>query len=669
MARLFNPQTNFTTGLVDKHMLGRHDTKVYTNGAAELKNWIQMAQGGVKRRPGFRRTHDFQKPSTERSYRLIPFVFNESQTYIICLSSNGIEIFSSAGALIQTIAAPTGWGDATLSQIRWTQRADTMIFANTSFFPQVLKRTGATTFTLTTFAFELLGNERPTTPLLKLVGGTVQVTPSNATGAGNLVASTSVFSSSHVGAQIRVGSGYVLVSGFTSATTVAYTRPWETSSIGTSATADWAESALGFDAGNPRAVAFHGQRLWFSGSSKAPAHVFGSKSSDFFNFDVGTGLDDESVQAAAASNQVNEISHITSMDKLYIMTDAGINFVPETDESPVTPSTLNFRGISAHGATANIDPIIYDDTVLYTQIGQKAIRKVHSDEFTNRVKNDSVSLVTHEAFSEMTDSAVIDVFPDRPEHYAYFTMNNGQIAVYHAIATENLQGWSIWTAPSGGSVKTIAAIADKLFAVIEFPLFLPAIGDTAASVRNTQILCLLDNTVTLDASQVVTSGSAVGTFTLNDNYRDKTVDVVSDSPDDVENGFYLGTVATHQDSGATKVTLPGGNTSTRIVVGFSYDASLKMLPPIYELDNGVQFSEPKRIVSANLELVDTLSVAVEGIPIIARQAADDPANAPSLINGQQKVYNLGWDRRGEITMTVPEPLDATLLSVTREVAF
>jgi hypothetical protein len=66
---------------------------------------------------------------------------------------------------------------------------------------------------------------------------------------------------------------------------------------------------------------------------------------------------------------------------------------------------------------------------------------------------------------------------------------------------------------------------------------------------------------------------------------------------------------------------------------------------------------------------ETLSIAVEGVEFITRNAADIPENASTPMTGQRKIYNLGWDNRGQITISVPQPLSATLLSVIREVAF
>ena len=53
-------------------------------------------------------------------------------------------------------------------------------------------------------------------------------------------------------------------------------------------------------------------RLYFGGSKSRPNTIWGSRSIDFFNFDTGTGLDDESVEATINTNQLNSIVNIVA---------------------------------------------------------------------------------------------------------------------------------------------------------------------------------------------------------------------------------------------------------------------------------------------------------------------------------------------------------------------
>ena len=86
--------------------------------------------------------------------------------------------------------------------------------------------------------------------------------------------------------------------------------------------------------GYARSVAFHDQRLIFGGSKDLPNHLFMSQVGEFFNFDVGTGLDDESIQVQIAENQVSEIKSIESFRHLSIFTSEAELYVPTTENRP-----------------------------------------------------------------------------------------------------------------------------------------------------------------------------------------------------------------------------------------------------------------------------------------------------------------------------------------------
>ena len=57
--------------------------------------------------------------------------------------------------------------------------------------------------------------------------------------------------------------------------------------------------------GWPKSATFHEGRLYFGGSKSRPNTIWGSRVIDFFNFDPGTGLDDEGVEATINTNQVS----------------------------------------------------------------------------------------------------------------------------------------------------------------------------------------------------------------------------------------------------------------------------------------------------------------------------------------------------------------------------
>ena len=50
---------------------------------------------------------------------------------------------------------------------------------------------------------------------------------------------------------------------------------------------NWSEQSYSSLKGNPGAVTFHQNRLWYGGTIAQPDGLWASKSNEFFNFDIG----------------------------------------------------------------------------------------------------------------------------------------------------------------------------------------------------------------------------------------------------------------------------------------------------------------------------------------------------------------------------------------------
>ena len=89
-------QANFTAGEISPRVRGRTDIARYKNGTQVLENFLPMRQGGIVRRPGFRFVAEV-KDSTKLT-RLIPFEFNDEQTYVLEFGEKASASFTVAAA-------------------------------------------------------------------------------------------------------------------------------------------------------------------------------------------------------------------------------------------------------------------------------------------------------------------------------------------------------------------------------------------------------------------------------------------------------------------------------------------------------------------------------------------------------------------------------------------
>jgi hypothetical protein len=92
--------------------------------------------------------------------------------------------------------------------------------------------------------------------------------------------------------------------------------------------------------GYPRSVTFHEGRLYFGGTKSRPSTLFGSRVADFFDFNPGQSLDDEGVEATLDTGTFNAIVDIFSGRNLQVFTTGAEFFVPQTLDTPITPTNL-----------------------------------------------------------------------------------------------------------------------------------------------------------------------------------------------------------------------------------------------------------------------------------------------------------------------------------------
>lgn len=99
MVEINKSYANFAGGLLSKKLLGRIDLQTYPLGASVLENIIPEVQGPLTFRPGFR----YVLPTRGGgSSRLRPFVFNDSQAYVLEFSDQKLRFFSDGGIITET---------------------------------------------------------------------------------------------------------------------------------------------------------------------------------------------------------------------------------------------------------------------------------------------------------------------------------------------------------------------------------------------------------------------------------------------------------------------------------------------------------------------------------------------------------------------------------------
>jgi len=641
MALLRSFYSNFTAGELSPLLSSRVDSDAYRNGLKTLRNYRILSQGGVRRRPGL---HYLQTLSNY-TFQTEPYVYDENEAYILLFSNGKLEVVDVATptVVVDTITS-CPWNTAMIGELSVAQSGDTMIIVHPDMAMQKLTRTAADTFSLTDYDFDHSGTAHYE-PFYRFVAEDVTITPQNSnTGSQTFTASESIFSSDWVGEHIEYTDSadkvvHIEITAYTSGTEVVGT--FSAAVANTNARDTWKEQVFSSRKGYARSVIFHDQRLIFGGSRDLPNHLFFSKVGQFFNFDVGTGLDDESIQVQIAENQVSEIKSMASLRHLIIFTSEQELYVPTVDDRPLSPSTITIKKQTSFGS-GKVASVEFDGALVFLTKSKGAIREFVFSDISQAYNADALTLLAPHLIGSPTNLVAQREASDQAESYLYAVNSEGKMPVFVSIRKEKLQGWGEYS--TDGDFKNIVNVNRKIYAVVERTID----GSTITTLET------LDNSYHLDSASKQTSGSATVSWTVSHLPNTEVF---------VKSGNY--SLGSYTTDGSGNLTLT--DAVTDVEIGLNYTPTLTTLPPEFQLANGVSIGQKRRVVRVVLDLNESLDVKTKGTNLLIRRVTDDFSEEPSAITERKEVYLLGWGKEGTVTLTQDQPLPLTINGLMLEV--
>ena len=223
------------------------------------------------------------------------------------VNSSAYTVYSSGGVANEIYTVATPWADEDLEQLKFTQSADTLFVAHPLYQTRKITRTSDTGWTVALY-------EPTDGPYLDVNTTTTTFTPSAASGAITVTASTATFASTDVGRLIRIkegGSwGWLKITGYTSSTQVNADVKGANLAA-TAAVTDWRLGAWSDTTGWPSVVTFFQERLVFACSTSKPQTIWGSRTNSFEDMTPtaadGTVTDTHAFTFTIADDQVNAI--------------------------------------------------------------------------------------------------------------------------------------------------------------------------------------------------------------------------------------------------------------------------------------------------------------------------------------------------------------------------
>jgi hypothetical protein len=614
-------KTSFTAGELGDQLLGRGDLRAFENGARRLRNVFIQPTGGVTRRPGLR--HVALLPGKAR---LIAFEFNTEQTYLLVLTDQLLQVFMGDVAVARLVAP---WTEAMLDSIAFTQSADTLLLVHPDLGPQRVTRSSHTAWSISGWSFV-------EQPYHRFVPPGVTLASSGTTGTVTLTANANVFQAGHANTVLRIGLKKVLVTAVNSPTSAAAVV--QQALDGTAATADWDEAAFSGARGWPVTVCFHQDRLVIGGSRSLPNRLWLSRSGDLFNFDLGTGLDDQAIEFGLLSDQVNAIRAVFSGRHLQVFT-SGAEWMVTGD--PMTPASIQLHRQTRIGSPVNrmIQPVDVDgSTIFASRSGQGLYEYAYTDVQQAYQASDLALVARHLV------QAPVAMAYDQTRRLLHVAMEGGWLATLTLYRTEQVTAWT--RQDTSGSFSALAEIDGTVWCVTN------RIGGWR--------LERFDDALAVDAG--LTGDSEAGRLVWSglEHLPKASVQVVAD-------GAPRGAVPVVKGA----VTLDEPAYAVQAGLGFTH--LVEPLPPLLFSAAGSR-SGPLRLVAATFRLLDTAALSVDlgrGAAPVPFRRLDTPVldAAPLRFTGDVTLRGLGW-RRDTIQplwrIEGETPLPMTLLSVTTE---
>lgn len=632
MAKLTVTKNNFTAGEIAPDLWGRSDLQGYANGAARLRNVLLRPTGGVTRRPGLEHIALLAGIS---AVRLIAFTFNTEQTYLLVLTDAALRVFRD-GNPVFTGTAP--WTAVMLSNLSWTQSADTLFVCHPDLPPQRITRHSHTDWHIEAFTFAIdSASSARHEPTFRFAKDDITLIPSATGGTISLTASEDFFLPGHVNLQFRIKKKAVRIDSITSPKVAQATVLQALDN--TSATADWEEPAFSALHGWPVCTTIFQDRLAFAGSRDLPNRVWLSKTSDIDNFDLGTGLDDEAIEFALLTDQVDAIRAVVAGRHLQLFTTGAEWMV--TGE-PLTPTKLRAERQTRVGSFADraIPPRHVDGATLFLSRTGKELREFIYTDIDQSYTASDLALLSSHLFVNPVDQDYA-----QRDRLFLVVMGNGRIAALTLYRAQQVTAWTVFQ--TEGTFKAVAVVDGVIY----------------VAVRRAGSMCIerfAPDTYS-DAHVVLSSETPKQGWDGFEHLEGREVVVVADGQLQSRQIIHDGTITLNRAASAVEIGLP-------------YSHEIRPLPP--ELGNGAITSQggPARLVRAVFRLHAAKALAVDvgrGLRQMPFGREGNSLDVPlPVFSGDIEVRGLGWVRGMDLPLWRIEqdaPLPCTLLSVITEI--
>jgi len=389
--------------------------------------------------------------------------------------------------------------------------------------------------------------------------------------------------------------------------------------------------------GWPKQATFYQGRLWFGGSTKRPQTVWGSVTNDFFSFNQGSGLDDESIAITLDTDQVNAVTALYAGRHFQIFTTGGEFMV---DGSPITPEKITVKRQTQYGSS-NLRPVSLDGATLFLDKTKEAVREFVFSYTEDSYTSTNASLLASHLINAPVDMALYRGTGDTA-NYILLVNADGTMAVFNMLRHQEVSAWTQWV--TAGTIEAVAVIdADEVYFVVSRTINGVA---TRFLEKVAQAGEFTDCAITITANSSTVTGLA--------HLNGEVCRVKAD-----------GSVLDNATPASGSITID--RTAVKVEVGLDYDVTVKTMPLNIDFQNGPILMRKKRIVRAILHLHESLGIYVDDELLADRLLGDALDAVITPYTGIKEISKMGWTELAQITISQKDPLPMLLMGLSLEV--
>jgi len=400
--------------------------------------------------------------------------------------------------------------------------------------------------------------------------------------------------------------------------------------------------------GWPRSATFHQSRLYFGGSKQRTNTIWGSRVISYFDFDPGTALDDEGLEATLSTSQYNAITRIQSQSDLRIFTTGGEFIVSNSQGQPITPATFLVRPQTRLGAKAGVPIEDLNGASIFVQRSGKSLNAFQFTDSTVSYSSTPLSVLSSHLIKDPVDLAIRrGTSTDETDTLYVVNGEDGSMTVYSILSSQGVIAASEFTTGinEGDEFIAVASEIETVYVIVKRTI----------NATTKYYLEKFDRDALLDSSLYATVGSATSSVAVN-HLPNTQIWVRAD-------GLVQAQRTVPASSPYTVSISPSAEEDYE--VGIDIPVEIRTMPQEPSLPTGSSLGVQKRILQVDALVKESQHMNINGSLIAFQTIGTAVFNNPiPEFTGRKTIHGLlGYTVEGQITVSQSYPLKLNLIAM------